>query len=102
MRTARISVRIAGGRILERRQIMRNQITSALAACLLLAGCEPEKDSGAAAAQAEVERVEKEREQAEIRFHEQEDTTSRWQFVAMLALGAIGVALIAGTILRSG
>ena len=78
---------------------MRNHITIALAACLLLAGCEPEKDSGAAAAQAEVERIKQQKEQAEIRFHEQEDTTSRWQVVAMLALGAIGVALIAGTIL---
>jgi hypothetical protein len=81
---------------------MRNHITIALAACLLLAGCEPEKDNGAAAALAEVERIKQEKEQAEIRLHEQEDTTSRWQVVAMLALGAMGAALIAGTILGSG
>lgn len=84
-----------------------NKLLITLGAAVLFAGCGPEdrdnaaaRNAAAASAAAE-QRATQERQHTEMRIHEQEARTSRWQFAAMLALSGSVFALIIGTILGS-
>ena len=69
------------------------------AAGLLLGGCNPAPESRFDTQAFEAERAR--REQVEARLTEEETSTSLWKTAALLALGAIGIALIVGAMLGS-
>lgn len=79
--------------------------TIVIAAGILLGGCNPAQQSNLemqaieAGRKSEAERVK--REQAEARLLEKETTASRWKVAALLALSAVGFALIIGAMLGS-
>ena len=80
-------------------------LTIVIAAGILLGGCNPAAQSNLelqaieAGRKSEAERVR--REQAEARLSEEETTTWRWKFAALLSFSAVGFALIIGAILGS-
>ena len=69
------------------------------AAGLLLGGCEPAPEPRIDTQAIDAERAR--REQAEARLNEEETSATRWRTAALLALGAVGVALIVGAMLGS-